>query len=421
VSGKVVLKKKRRTLIAPEISETLVTCPGGAEYALADELRVLGTTDPTTEGAAVRAQITPSDVPRLNREVRTGSRVLIPLARFQAKTFDEVYRGAAAVPWDTMLTPEHTFMITANSQSEALRDHRFLAMRVKDAIVDRQRKYGNGRRSSVDKTEPHLIVNVFAADTTVEIAIDSTGVPLHQRGYRVEAGDAPLRETVAAMMVLESGYRPGDTRQFLDPFCGSGTLVIEAALLYARRGPGTLGRTFAWQRWPWTTGEDRSADATETRGASGRTATSRVGTDAHQVVAGGPPLIGTDNDPRVIQIARRNAERAGVADLVRFEVAEVGQSLRHWTSKGSGVIVTNPPYGVRLQPEGLSSLYSDLGEVLREYAAGWEVTIIAADSRLVRHTGLRPAEHHTVFNGALACQVNRYRVYRRDTPRSGKE
>jgi 23S rRNA G2445 N2-methylase RlmL len=416
VSGKVVLKKKRRSVVPPEISEALVTCPGGAEHALAEELRALGTSNPTTEGAAVRARISASDVPRLNREVRTGSRILIPLARFQAHTFDDVYRGASRIPWDTMLTPEHTFMITANSQSEALRDHRFLAMRVKDAIVDRQRKHGGGRRSSVDKTEPHLVVNVFAADTSVEIAVDSTGVPLHQRGYRVEAGDAPLRETVAAMMVLESGYGPDDTRQFLDPFCGSGTLVIEAALLHARRGPGTLGRTFAWQRWPWTTGEDRSADATKHRGASGRTTTDE-GTGS----PGGVPLIGTDNDPRVIQIARRNAERAGVAELVRFEVADVRQSIRHWTPAGAGVIVTNPPYGIRLQPEGLSILYADFGETLREYAAGWDVTIIAGDSRLARYTGLRPAKHHTVFNGALACQVQRFRVYQRDTPRFGKE
>ena len=415
-TGKVVLKKRRKRIEPPDIAELLLTCPGGAEKTVQRELADAGFSEFTLGPGAVRTRVgrsaaaqsaTGQDaVERVNREIRCASRVLVPLLHFNADGYDEVYRQAAAFPWETLVGPEHTFMISSATRSDVLKDHRFLAMRLKDAVADRQRKYCGGLRSSVEKKTPHLIISVFASGSTVDISLDSTGRPLHERGYRLEAGDAPLRETVAAMMLLESGYRRGDRRPVLDPFCGSGTILIEAALIRSGRGPGTLGRSFAWQRWPWVT----------TGGSNGKSSNdkSRPGTSG----GAGPPLVGVDLDADSIAKARRNAERAGVADLIRFEIGDGPDGIgrwaeTRWAGKGRGIIVTNPPYGVRLQQSDLSDVYVRLGDTLRAHAGGWDVTVLAGDVGLLDRMRLRPEQRLDTYNGALPCSLNRFRIFER--------
>lgn len=402
MSGKVVLKKKRSLIRSPETDQIVLTCPVGGETELVRELRGLGFSAPTPEGAAVRVSGEISSVTVLNRQIRTASRVLVPLIRFDATDFDTVYSKTNEYHWEQLISPDHSFMIVANSRSTTMPDHRFLAMRVKDAIVDRQRERHGGRRSSIDKNRPDLIITVFADTKSVEIGIDSTGEPLHQRGYRTEAGEAPIRETVAAQMVLASSFSTSPRQALLDPFCGSGTIVIEAALLRQGRGPGTLGRRFAYQRWPWWS---KSGDDS-------------VQTPRFPHSSAQPSCIGTDSDPRVIEIARRNAERAGVADLVQFEVLDFRDSMRRWIPKlteqnggTEGVVVTNPPYGVRLRPEALSVLYSDFGNALRDSAPGWEAIVIAAEDAPYRAIKLRPESNASSHNGSISCRLLRYRVF----------
>jgi len=435
VSGKVILKKKpasrASTYATPPVETIIVTCPGGAERVLAGEMERLGAVETTIENGAVRGKGGEDLIPVLNEQLRTGSRVLLPLKRFDVETYDDVYEAAREIPWHTYLHPEDTFVIDGVSRSDTLRDHRFLAMRLKDAIVDEQREHFNGRRSSVSKEGADLIVRITAIDRTVEIAIDSTGDPLHLRGYRTEAGEAPVRETVAAMMLLDAEFRRDDPRVFLDPFCGSGTIVIEAALISSGRGPGTLGREFAWRRWPWNRSGTRApADHHDNpRRQTTRGAVSARGVDTITGNAprrgGGLRIVGTDSDPDVIEIARRNAKRAGVSDLVEFFVADVRKSIAENAGRGAryggsaGLIVTNPPYGVRLQPEELSSLYSDLGTALRD-ASGWTAIVLAAETAPVREIGLSAATRRRVFNGALPCRAYRYEIFGR-RERQGRE
>ncbi len=401
-TGKVVLKKRPREITGPDIRSLVLTCPGGAEGTLRLELQELGYPDGEISPGIVRVSAAAGDVDRLNRSIRCASRVLVPLTHFHAAGYDEVYRRAMEFSWESLLKPEHTFLITSTARSENLGDHRFLAMRFKDAIVDRQRKYFGGRRSSVNKETPHVVFSIFASGESVELALDSTGKALHERGYRLEAGEAPLRETVAAMILLDSGYRVHDHRPLLDPFCGSGTIVIEGALIWLGREPGVPQRSYAWERWPWLGGssERSGPHRPESRGAEES-----------------PIFVGTDSDPYIIEKARRNAERAGVSELVRFEVADVSESIPRWTRGRRGMIVTNPPYGVRLQQDDLASLYERLGELLRHHAVGWDAIVLAGNQSLLDRVRLRPRKRRKIYNGALQCSLNTFRVF----PRPGAD
>ncbi len=409
MAGKVVLKKKEGPR-APEIGEVIVTCPGGAEKTVRDELASLGYSGPKTAGGAVGVTIAGwGDVARINGQLRSASRVLVPLAKFDASDYDDVYRNVRAYPWNRLITPDHTFMISALSRSEELRDHRFLAMRVKDGIVDCQRHHFQGRRSSIEKETPDLVLSVFASGRSVELAVDSSGRPLHERGYRTEAGEAPLRENVAAMMLLEAGYHGGDRRMVFDPFCGSGTLLIEAALIHTERAVGSLGRDFAWRRWPWK-------EAVVAMGETYAQLTAAGTKTVPEQTAPFPRFVGCDRDAAVVEKARRNAKRAGVDHLVHFETADIAESIPKWTRQRRGLIISNPPYGVRLQPDDLAGLYSRTGELLRKHAGGWEVVLISGDPGLANRLRMRSETRQKIFNGSLECSLDFYRVYSNEGP-----
>jgi 23S rRNA G2445 N2-methylase RlmL len=356
MSGRVILKKRARPAVSipPEV---LVTCPGGAEHALAGELERLGFDEPRIESAAVRAGTNPSaGAARANFQLRTASRVLIPLLRSNASTFDEVYAAVVALPWEAILPADRTFAITATTRSTEMANHRYVAMRVKDGIVDRQRRV-LGRRSSVDRNDPDLSVVVFLQDGDLQVSLDSSGAPLHERGYRVEAVDAPLRETTAGFLLETVGASFG---YLLDPFCGSGTIAIEAALAADGRGPGTLGRAFAWQRWDWL------RDSVPHLESSGETGPSR----RHDV-----RIVASDGDPGAVEIARRNARRAGVDDRITFRVQDAADSIAASASEVTGareaVVVTNPPYGERLDPPELEAIYRRFAQAAKRHAPGW--------------------------------------------------
>ena len=409
MSGKVILRKRERHSRLPRINEIIVTCPGGAEETLANELLALGYSNPRIDNGAVRVESDIQGVFDANALVRTGSRVLVPLEPLTVSSYDRLYDTVYAIPWETLIEPRNTFRIDATTRSSTLRDHRFVAMRTKDAIVDRQRERFSGKRSSIDKNEPNVIVNVFVGASSGEVSIDSSGAPLHERGYRLEAGAAPLRETVAAMLVLEMHHAWNERAQntdgtgvplrVVDPFCGSGTLLIEAALFYTQRGPGTLGRGFAWNRWPWLEEGSRSGAR---RRASAPGSASQI-----------PAFVGIDRDRSVIEKARRNAARAGVSHLVDFEEGDFRRRLPSLLHATGGYMLANPPYGERMQPEDLRSVYTDFGAILREEAGGWIVGVLTTDRTLSGLLRLRPDSTKTVFNGAIPCSFTRYTIFTR--------
>jgi 23S rRNA G2445 N2-methylase RlmL len=390
--GRVILKKRPKP--AQVLSgEIVATCPGGAESVLAGELSALGFKDVRIETGAVRATRTETaGIATANRSLRTAARVLIPLGRFPATDFDSVYRNVSEIPWELVLPTDRTFAITATTRSETLKDHRFLAMRTKDAIVDRQRTTNNGVRSSVDRNDPDVPVVIYANDKEVEVSLDSSGRPLHERGYRTERGEAPLRETVAAMMLLTAGWP--DHAVLVDPFCGSGTIAIEAALISRGILPGDVGRPYVYQRWSWL--EDVAESVADV-------AQSPVDSAGHQ------RIVAADVDPEVVEIARRNARRAGVEEDIEFFVSDAVETVRH-VSRETGVIVTNPPYGRRLQPEDTAQLYRGLGDALRRELVGWQVWMLLGEPAPVRTLGLTPDRKMPVFNGGLSAQLCHYRV-----------
>ncbi|MFW5728405.1 MAG: THUMP domain-containing class I SAM-dependent RNA methyltransferase [Spirochaetota bacterium] len=397
----------------------VATCAGGLEPVLESEVRALaaGTSAApeyqATEPGIVRFRGAAETVVAANRGLRTASRILVSLIHGAAVSYDDLYALASRVPWERHIAPEATFAVTALARSQTLSNHKFLAMRVKDAIVDRQREK-RGRRSNIDRRGPDYPVVVHASDDGVEISLDTSGRSLHERGYRREAGEAPLRESLAAGLVLLSDW--DGTVPLFDPFCGSGTIVIEAALIQAGRVPGDLGRRYAFERWPEFRGVT-APEAEATKKGSGR-------------------IIAADRDPSVLAVAKRNAERAGVDHLIRFVPGAFEELALHdvlgpgaaatpampddptQSGPGSGhgggptgVIVTNPPYGERMPELDVATLYQMIGDNLKARYAGWSAWIITANLQAAKRIGLRSSSKTVLYNGALETRLYEFRVY----------
>ncbi len=406
----------------------VATCAGGLEPVLESEVRALaaGTSAaPDVEGTepgVVRFRGTAETVAAANHSLRTASRVLVSLIQGPASTYDHVYALASRIPWEKHIVPDATLAVTALARSRTLSNHKFLAMRVKDAIVDRQREK-RGRRSNIDRRSPDYPVVVHASDAGVEISLDTSGRSLHERGYRREAGDAPLRESLAAGLVLLSDW--DGTVPLFDSFCGSGTIVIEAALIQAGRVPGDLGRRYAFERWPAFRGVKAPGPA--------------PGTTPGPAPRGAGQIIAADADPTVLAIAKRNAERAGVDHLIRFvpgafeelalhDVLGPGAALNDAPEDGpddameggpdggrgggpAGVIVTNPPYGERVPEADVAALYQMIGDNLKARYAGWSAWIITANLQAAKRIGLRSSSKTILYNGALETRLYEFRVY----------
>lgn len=388
------------------VSVLLATCAGGLEEILAGELAALGRSVVERRAGAVYFSGGVQDLLFLHQHLRTASRLFVPLKEAPVREYDDVYRVVHALPWEQIIPVRATFAIESSSGSSALRDHRFLAMRVKDAIVDRQREHLGGRRSSVHRDAPDVRVVVRVADDRVALSLDASGAPLHERGYRREAGDAPLRETLAAGMVLAALQRPpageghGADVRIIDPFCGSGTIAIEAALILSGGVPGDIRDSWGFLQWPWQT-EQRQ----EPRRAAPFGATRTTGSNdplEH-------PVIAMDRDARMVDLARRNARRAGVEHLVTLVHGSIESlpEFLHTTLNQQDVkrcrIVTNPPWGERLAPDDLQETYRLFGDVLR--ATGIPAWVLAPHQAPVRAIGHKPTRKQRMFNGGLACSL----------------
>ncbi|MBK7876753.1 MAG: RNA methyltransferase [Planctomycetes bacterium] len=329
-----------------------------------------------------------ADARRANLELRTAVRVLWRQARFQAADTDALYAGAGTIDWSRFLAPEGSLRVDAQASESALEHTLFVEQRVKDAIVD-QLRARHGRRPTVDKDAPDLPVHVHLFRDRCTISVDTSGDSLHLRGWRTFQGRAPLAETLAAGLVLASGW---DRRApLLDPFCGSGTILIEAALLASGTAPGLFRKRFAFERWPGHEAARWKAECDAAR--------ARIKKPAKLT------LLGFDADRGAIAGARENAAAAGVEELVRFEQGRVEAFApkRGWNAS----IVTNPPYGERIGDEGdLVKLHAGLGALLRDAGRGYRVTLLSGNPRLVRALGLEPVRSFELKNGGLDCHVS---------------
>jgi putative N6-adenine-specific DNA methylase len=319
--------------------------------------------------------------------LRAALRVLWPLARFRAASADELYEGAAAVAWEDHLTPRTTFAVSASTAAPPPLAHApFLGQRVKDAIVDRLRAR-LGARPDVSRTDPDVRAYVHVADDgQASVGVDASGDSLHLRGYRVAQTAAPLRETLAAAVLLATDWR-GDA-PLLDPMCGSGTIAIEAALLATRTAPG-LARRFGFERWP----------------AFDRAAWDRLRDEARDLVRPAPaPIFGRDRDPAAVAAARRNAAAAGVA--VDWSVADVRdiQPL-----DPPAVLVTNPPYGERL--DASRDVWNALGTALRRLRG--HTAFVLLPRAALPALRLRPTWERRLKNGPITVALCRFELGRR--------
>jgi putative N6-adenine-specific DNA methylase len=382
----------------------VVTAPGLGPLA-ADELRRLGISLPadnaadgrfTNEegGGGVLFQGGLEDLYKANLHLRTASRVLVRLGDFKAAAFSELRMKAGRLAWERFLTPGQPVLLHVTCHKSKLYHSGAVAERVLGAVGDRLGKpstpvTGQEAMGSTEAIPPQLVVVRLLHDHCT-ISIDSSGHLLHRRGYRLETAKAPLRETLAAAMLLASGW---DTRSpLIDPFCGSGTIAIEAALL-ARGIPPGQGRAFAFMRWP----------RYNPRRWEGLV--SGIPTPPNAEI---PRIQASDRDAGAIKIARVNAARAGVAEMIAFENKAMSAIE---PPPIPGWLVTNPPYGIRVSAgNDLRNLYAQLGNVLRARCSGWQVAILCSDLRLLGQTGLRLDTSLSFVNGGVSVKLGRGKV-----------
>lgn len=358
----------------------------GLEGLCADELRRLELGNVRAENGRVLFESGPEGLARANLNLRTGERVLLRVGRFPAETFDELFEGARALPWEQFIPRDGAFPVKGFCL-----DSRLFAMSACQSILKKAvaRRLGEhyGLETLPETGEVYQLQFSVMKDVA-ELYLDTTGPGLHKRGYRAVGVAAPLRETLAAAMVMLSRYRGRDP--FCDPFCGSGTIAIEAALIARNQAPG-LDRSFSAQKWGFLPREIWLDEADRAMSAEYR---------------GEYDIWGGDVDPQAVSIARRNAQLAGVEDLIRFEVAD---ALTFHRDVPAGRVVTNPPYGERIMDKGeAEALYGGFGKAWRGMPQGWSLYLLSSHTEFERTFGVQADKKRKLYNGMLKCDLFQY-------------
>ena len=368
-------------------------CPRGLEELLVAEFNTFGLTQVEQVGGGVRARATRESLYRANLHSRFASRILVRLAVGAYQKEDDLYQMARKIAWHEWFDVSQSFKVATTAVKSPLKSLDFVTLRIKDAVCDRFRA-DRGSRPNVSTDHPDQRIQLFLSETTATLYIDSSGDPLWQRGYRGAAGQAPLKENLAAGLVALAGWNDIDDNgnlkydTFLDPMCGSGTLVIEAAWMRANRAPG-LNRRFACERW---------ADAD-------RALWTKLRTEARAAVRPLPhqTLFASDAHPGAIAATRRHLEQVG---LLADVTLEQGNFVGRGAPATSGLLVSNPPYGVRLsEQEALQAEYPEWGRTLKQQFTGWTAALFTADLELTKGLGLKPRRRFPLKNGALECRL----------------
>jgi len=364
------------------------TSPRGLEALLAGELTALG---------AAGAHAVPGGVAfaggwqacySANFRSRLASRVLWRIGEFEYRNEGDLYQVARSLPWQTHFDVERTIRVAIAAQKSPLKSLDFATLRVKDAVCDRFRD-ATGRRPSVDRAKPDVRIHVFLEQRKGALYLDTSGAPLFKRGWRAAGGEAPLRENLAAGIVLLSGWKPGEP--LLDPMCGGGTILVEAAAMARGRVPGA-NRSFGFENL-------KAFDSSQWE---------KIKRESNQTPAKTLQLFGSDSDPRALNEAKRNLAGAGVERWVKLERADV---LERAAPAGAGVMIANPPYGERIgSAEELARFYPRLGDALKKKFAGWRCHFFTADLRLPKLIRLEPARRVPLYNGALECRLYEFRM-----------
>ena len=360
----------------------------GLEGLCADEMRHLKLEHVQAENGRVLCQGGPLEIPRLNLNLRTGERVLLVLGSFPADNFDALFEGTKALPWERFIPREGQFPVKGHCLNSALHAVPSCQAIVKKAVAARLgEKYG---LNTLPETGALYQIQFSIMKDTATLMLDTTGAGLHKRGYRAHGVAAPLRETLAAAMVMLSRYRGRDP--LCDPFCGSGTIPIEAALIAKNRAPG-LSRTFSAQKWAfvdkklWLEAADQAMD---------------------QEFDGDYEIWGGDIDPAAVELARHNAQLAEVDDIVRFDVDDA--RTFHWGGL-YGRVVTNPPYGERImERKEAEDLYRAFGKAWGKFPEGWKLYLLSSHTEFERTFGKQADKKRKLYNGMLKCDLFMYGI-----------
>jgi len=373
------------------------TCPKKLECFLVDELKTLGATEvkEARSGATFQADI--ETAYRICLWSRIANRILLPLDEYPAPTPEALYEGIQNIPWEQHLKNTSTLAVDFQSQNSQITHSQYGALKVKDGIVDYFRDK-TGTRPSVDTETPDIRINVYVLNDNAKISLDLSGDSLHKRGYRIEGGLAPLKENLAAALLMKSNWpdiaKSGGS--LVDPMCGSGTLPIEAALIAADIAPGLLRSYFGFLGWLqhqpkiW---EKLIAEAKQ-RKTNG--------------IKKCPTIIGYDSHPKAIQSAHGNLERIGLSDCIQIKKQPISQLV---PPTKSGLIIANPPYGERLGEEReLQSLYKKLGEVFLSKFENWQAAVLTTNLELARNIAIRAKSKRSFYNGRLECTLLQFDI-----------
>jgi len=371
------------------------TVATGLEEILAGELTALGVREVERRPGGLAFTGERRDLYRACLGLRTATRVMVELADFNSHTHDRLYAGVRRIPWEEWIGPDRTLAVDCRlgSHNQWIEHSGFTVLRVKDALCDRLRE-ATGRRPNIDKERPDVRVHARIDYNRAAIYLDAAGAPLHKRGWRVASHPAHLRETLAAGIVLLSGW---DRRSPLfDPLCGSGTLLIEGALIAANIAPGLAGkRAFACQRW-----HDFDAALWQELREEARAAILRDDL---------PAIAGSDRDPRAVAATRANAKAAGVGEIVIVAQCPIDKAQ---PPTGAGTLLTNPPYGERLgEGADLAPLYAALGTLLKQRCKGWRAFILAGSKELTAALHLKATRRYPLRNGPIDCRLLQYDLY----------
>lgn len=367
----------------------------GLEPVLARELRDLGAEDVEPGRRMVSFRGTLATLYKANLCCRTALRILKPFHKFTANSADSLYEQAKEFDWSSVLSLDQTFCIDAVVNSSEFTHSQFVTYKIKDAIVDWFRdRYGADKRPGVRLKDADIMINVHIAEDKVTLSLDSSGESLHKRGYKVAQTEAPINEVLAAGIILLSGWS-GDTT-FVDPMCGSGTFLIEAALIAANINPGIYRSEFSFEHWPDFDAE--LFDSIYNDDSGEREVTCRI--------------IGADLSPKAVAITRENLKSAGVAKYV--EVME--KSISQWTEapQPEGVLITNPPYGERISAPDMEALYAMIGNRLKNVFVGYHAWIIGYHEEYFHDIGLSASQKINLLNGSLECQLREYVIFEGD-------
>ena len=361
----------------------------GLEPVLAKELTQLGANDVKIGRRMVSFTGDKEMMYRANFQLHTAIRILKPILHFKAQCADDVYEEIKKIDWTTYLDDDKTFAVDSVVFSEEFRHSKFVSYKVKDAIVDQFREK-TGKRPNISVANPDLRLNMHIAEDQCTLSLDSSGESLHRRGYRQESVEAPLNEVLAAGMILLSGWK-GDT-DFIDPMCGSGTILIEAALIAKNMAPGLFRKEYAFEKWP-----DFDADLFD-----------EIYNDESQEREFQHHIYGYDIDTKAVNTALLNVKAAGLTK----DITVKQQDFKDFTQPvNKSIIITNPPYGERISTPDLLGTYKMIGERLKHEFKGNDAWILSYREECFEQIGLKPSIKIPLYNGSLECEFRRYQMF----------